>query len=349
MKKRCYYEVLGIARTASEEEIKKSYRRVAIKYHPDKNQGDKEAEEKFKEASEAYQVLSDPQKREIYDNYGHDGLSNAGYRGFSGFEDVFASFGSIFGDIFGFSTGRQNSSMAGSDLRCDLRISFHEAVFGTTKEIEINKRKVCSVCDGSGAKKGVSPEKCPACGGRGYITQAAGFFSVRSVCNRCGGKGVIIKEVCDNCQGTGREFEKKKIKVRIPAGVDSDSRIRLRGEGEGGINGAPDGDLHIFIYPEAHEFYERRDEHLFARLPISFVQAALGDAITVETLEGKEKIKIPPGTQNGDVFRLDGKGVPRLHSFGRGDIYLEITVTVPRELTKHQEKLLREFAKVSSQ
>ncbi|MCF8054720.1 MAG: molecular chaperone DnaJ [Deltaproteobacteria bacterium] len=341
MNKRCYYEVLEVTKSADDEEIKKAYRRVAMRCHPDKNPGDKKAEEEFKEAAEAYQVLSDPQKRQMYDRYGHEAIK--GNQGFAGFEDIFSSFGSVFGDIFG--TGRDRGNRSGKDLRYELNISFTEAVFGTEKKIEFERLKECSTCHGSGIKKGTSPEKCPYCGGTGYISQSAGFFSVRSTCRRCGGGGVLIKNPCDNCNGTGKEREKRKIKITIPAGVESGSRMLLRGEGEGGIGAAPAGDLHVFIFHEQHEIYERRHEHLFARLPISFTQAALGDTITVTTLEGEEKIKIPAGTQNGEVFRLDARGVKRLNSFGRGDIYLEVIVEVPKKLTEYQKKLLRDFAK----
>ncbi|MEI7589928.1 MAG: molecular chaperone DnaJ [Deltaproteobacteria bacterium] len=348
MTKQCYYEILMVQKTASADEIKKSYRKIAMQLHPDKNPGNKVAEEKFKEAAEAYEVLCDTSKRAIYDQYGHAGLSNTGYQGFSNFDDIFSSFGPIFGDIFSGFGGEGHGKAGGNDLRYDMEISFMEAAFGTTKEIEIPRQDTCSFCDGSGAKQGTTPERCNSCGGTGYISKSSGFFAIRTACRRCGGHGVVIAHPCEKCGGTGQEKTIRKLKITIPAGINSGSRIRLRNEGEKGFRGGHAGDLYVFIHHTPHDFFERREENLFCRIPISFIQAALGDTISIDILEGKENLKIPQGTQNGEVFRLRGKGIPRINSIGRGDIYIEIVVTIPKKLSKKQEELLREFDKLST-
>jgi molecular chaperone DnaJ len=352
MTKRCYYEILGLERSAGEEEIKKSYRRLAMQYHPDRNPGDKEAEERFKEAAEAYEVLSDAEKRGIYDRFGHEGLSNTGFRGFSGFEDVFASFGDVFGDIFGFSSNRSRSRTApraGADLRYDLKISFADAAFGVTTEIEVQKMARCRECNGSRTASGTVPETCPRCRGRGQVTQSSGFFSISSTCPQCRGEGQIISQPCKACRGTGLEKTSKHVQVKIPAGVDSGSRLRLRGEGEQGENGGPNGDLYVFIYVEEHEFFKRSEDDIYCRIPISFVQAALGANLEVPTLTGTEKLKIPRGTPSGKVFRLRGKGIPHLRGYGSGDQIIETVVTVPTNLSRKQEDLLKEFARLSNE
>lgn len=351
MAKRCYYEILGVSRTATEEEIKKSYRRLALKYHPDRNPGDKEAEERFKEAAEAYEVLSDPEKRAIYDRYGHEGLASTGFQGFRGFDDIFASFSDIFSDIFGFSNGTRGRTAArpGVDLRYDLSLSFMEAALGTTKEIEIEKYERCSVCKGHGTAPGTSPAVCPRCRGRGQISQTSGFFSISTTCPHCHGYGQIITTPCPSCRGLGKQKVIKTLQVKIPAGVDTGSRLRLRGEGEEGENGGPNGDLYVFIHVEEHEFFKRHDYDIYCRIPISFVQAALGATIEVPTLTGTERLKIPRGTQSGKVFRLKGKGIPHVKGFGRGDQIIETVITVPTNLTRRQEELLREFARISEE
>lgn len=347
MNKRCYYEILEVQRTASEEELKKSYRRLAMQYHPDRNPGDGEAEEKFKEAAEAYEVLSDPQKREIYDRYGHEGLTSSGFRGFSGFEDIFSSFGSVFEDIFGFRSGRsRTAARAGSDLRYDLSLSFMEAVTGVSKDIDIEKLERCRECEGSGAAPGTAPEICSRCRGRGQVTQTSGFFSISSTCPSCRGQGAVITSPCKACRGSGRERVQKTVNLRIPAGVETGSRLRLRGEGETGDYGGPSGDLYIFIHVEPHEFFERNGDDIYCRIPISFVQATLGASVEVPTLEGTEKLKIPRGTQGGKTFRLKGKGISRLRSHGRGDQIIETVVTIPTSLNRKQEDLLREFERL---
>ncbi|MCX7982640.1 MAG: molecular chaperone DnaJ [Syntrophales bacterium] len=349
MAKRCYYEILGVSRTATEEEIKKNYRKLALKYHPDRNPGDKEAEEKFKEAAEAYEVLSDPEKRAIYDRYGHDGLASTGFQGFRGFDDIFASFSDIFSDIFGFSNGTRSrtAARAGVDLRYDLRISFMEAALGVTKEIEIEKYARCSACKGYGTAPGTSPEMCPRCRGRGQISQTSGFFSISTTCPHCHGYGQIITTPCPTCRGLGKRKVSKTLQVKIPAGVDTGSRLRLRGEGEEGEHGGPNGDLYVFIHVDEHEFFKRHDCDIYCKVPISFVQAALGATIEVPTLTGTEKLKIPRGTQSGKIFRLKGKGIPNLRGLGRGDQIIETVITVPTNLTRRQEELLKEFARLS--
>jgi len=351
MVKVCYYEVLEITRDATEEEIKKSYRRLAMKYHPDRNPGDKEAEEKFKQAAEAYEVLSDRKKRDIYDRYGHDGLSSSGFQGFSGFDDVFSSFGDIFEDIFGFSSSRSRSrtaGRAGADLRYDLTLTFSEAAFGTEKDLNIRKSVTCEECRGSGADPGSEIKTCSYCGGRGQVLQSSGFFSIRTTCPECKGYGKIILQYCSACHGSGKTALDKKVHVKIPAGVETGSRLRLRGEGEDGEFGGPSGDLYVFLTVEPHEFFERRGYDIYCRIPITFVQAALGAKIEVPTLMGTEKLKIPKGTQNATHFRLKGRGIPHIRGFGNGDQIIETLVTIPTSLTRKQEELLLEFAKLDN-
>lgn len=350
MTKKDYYEILGVERQASDETIKKSYRKIAMQCHPDRNPGDKKAEERFKEAAEAYEVLSDKQKREIYDHYGHEGLSNTGFQGFSGFEDVFSHFSDIFGEAFGFSGSRSRSrsrARAGVDLRYDLKISFLEAAFGLTTTIDLEKLATCSECQGSGAAPGTSPETCHTCKGRGQVIQSTGFFTVSSTCPHCNGHGKFIPKPCSKCHGRGKETVKKNVQLKIPAGVDTGSRLRLRGEGEAGDHGGPNGDLYVFINVEEHDFFVRSDDNIICRIPVSFTQVALGATIEVPTMEDKEKLKIPKGTQSGSVFRLKGKGIPHLQGYGRGDQIIEVVVQTPVNLSKKQEELLKEFEKSS--
>jgi len=344
-----YYTILGVDRNASADDIKRQYRKLAMKYHPDRNPGDKEAEDKFKESAEAYEVLSDSEKRDIYNRFGHEGLTGTGYRGFSGFEDIFSSFGDIFEDIFGFGSGRTRSRTAarqGADLRYDLTISFTDAAFGTSTDIELEKFERCTECGGTGATPGTESEVCPTCQGRGQVTQRSGFFSISTTCPYCRGEGRIIKSPCKNCRGTGKAKISKSVHLKIPPGVDSGSRLRLRGEGESGEYSGPPGDLYVFISVEPHEFFERQGDHLLCRIPISITQAALGTTIEVPTLNGNEKIKIPKGTQYGKVFRLKGKGFPHLRGFGKGDQIVQTIVEVPTNLKKKEEKLLKELAKL---
>jgi molecular chaperone DnaJ len=348
MTKRCYYEVLGIERNGSDEEIKKNYRKLAMQYHPDRNPGDQAAEENFKEAAEAYEVLSDREKRGIYDRYGHEGLNGIGFRGFSGFEDIFSSFGDIFEDVFGFGTRRSRSRMgqrAGADLRYDYTISFTDAAFGTSTDVDIVKLERCNECQGTGAAPGTSPETCRRCQGKGQVTQSSGFFTISTTCPQCQGEGKIITKPCHYCKGAGRANVSKTVHLKIPAGVETGSRLRLRGEGENGEFGGPDGDLYVFIHVAPHDFFERRGNDIFCQVLISFVQAALGATLEIQTLNGTEKLKIPKGTQTGSTFRLKGHGIPYLRGSGKGDEYIEVVVKTPANLNKKQEELLREFAR----
>lgn len=348
--KKDYYEILNVDRNASDEEIKKSYRTIAMQCHPDRNPGNKKAEDKFKEAAEAYEVLSDQQKREIYDHYGHEGLNNTGFRGFSGFDDIFSHFSNIFEDAFGYSNMRghsRSSASAGSDLRYDLKISFMEAAFGHTTNIDVEKLTTCHKCHGTGAAPGSSPETCRTCKGRGQVIQSSGFFTISSTCPHCNGHGKVISKPCDNCRGRGKEQVSKTVQLKIPAGVETGSRLRLRGEGEDGERGGPDGDLYVFIHVEEHDFFSRSGDDIICRMPVSFVNATLGATLEVPTLQGKEKLKIPKGTQNGQIFKLKGKGIPHLRGYGRGDQIIEMFVQIPTVISKKQEELLVEFEKLS--
>ncbi len=344
-----YYTILGVGNDASTDELKTSYRKMALKYHPDRNPGNTEAEEKFKEAAEAYEVLSDPRKREIYNRYGHEGLRGNGFQGFSGFEDIFSSFGDIFEGIFGFESGGSRSRTAarqGADLRYDLKLSFMDAAFGISPEIEIERLEGCDTCGGSGAKPGTQPSICPTCRGVGQVTKSSGFFSISSTCPQCHGAGQIIEYPCKACRGTGKTKLRKSIQLKIPPGVETGSRLRLRGEGEEGTFGGPRGDLYVFMYIEPHEFFERDGTNIVCRIPIPMTRAVLGGTIEVPTLEGTERIKIPKNTPHGKVFKLRGKGIPHLRGFGRGDQLVQAVVEMPTSLSKKEENLLKEFAKL---
>ncbi len=348
--KRDYYEILGLGRNATNDELKATYRKLALKHHPDRNPGDKEAEEKFKEAAEAYEVLRDSEKRNLYDQFGHAGLEGSGFSGFGGFEDIFSSFGDIFEDFFGFGTRRRSRSRAqrGADLRYDLTLSFMDAAFGTETEITVEKMAVCPECNGNRCEAGTSPETCSQCGGVGQVSRNQGFFTVRTTCPVCRGQGQAISHPCPGCRGTGQEVVRKKVSVKIPAGVDNGSRLRLTGEGEPGSYAGPSGDLYVFIYVESHEFFERRDTDIICSVPISFIQAALGDQITVPTLNGDKKLKIPKGTQPGDLLSFHGSGIPSLRTGRRGDQIMQMDIKTPTHLSKKQETLLKEFAKLET-
>jgi molecular chaperone DnaJ len=348
--KRDYYEILSVSRNATQDELKASYRKLALKYHPDRNPGDKEAEEKFKEAAEAYEVLRDPEKRSLYDQFGHQGLEGTGFSGFGGFEDIFSSFSDIFEDFFGFGTRRRSRSRAqrGADLRYDLSLTFMQAAFGTETEIEIQKMESCPECQGSGSEPGMQPETCRHCGGVGQVSRSQGFFTVRTTCPTCRGKGQTITHPCAKCRGSGQVMVNKTVSVKIPAGVDHGSRLRLNGEGEAGNYGGPPGDLYVFIHVDPHEFFTRKDNDVICRIPISFVQATLGDKISVPTLNGKKKLEIPKGTQPGDIFYFHGEGIPSLRSRKRGDQIIQVDVRTPTNISKKQEALLREFASLES-
>ncbi len=348
--KRDYYEILGVSRSATDNDLKTSYRQLALKHHPDRNPGDKEAEEKFKEAAEAYEVLRDSQKRALYDQYGHAGLEGTGFSGFGGFEDIFSSFSDIFEDFFGFGTRRRSRTRAqrGADLRYDLTLSFMDAAFGTETEIKVEKREVCPKCDGSRCEPGTSPETCRQCGGAGQISRNQGFFTVRTTCPVCRGEGQAVTYPCAKCGGAGQVMVAKKVSVKIPAGVDNESRLRLTSEGEPGRYGGPPGDLYVFIYVEPHDFFQRHESDIVCQIPISFVQAALGDKITVPTLNGNKKFQIPKGTQPGDVFSLPGEGIPSLRTGKCGDQLIQVDIKTPTHLNKKQERLLKEFAQLES-
>ncbi|AHM56736.1 chaperone protein DnaJ [Peptoclostridium acidaminophilum DSM 3953] len=357
MSKRDYYETLGVSKDADEKEIKKAYRKLAMKYHPDKNAGDKESEEKFKEINDAYQVLSDPQKRRAYDQFGHAGVDGSGFGqgggfggGFGGFEDIFGDvFGDMFGGGFGGSARRRNAPQKGNDIRYDVRIKFEEAAFGVDREIKIDRQEECEVCGGSGAKPGTSRKTCPTCGGSGeiktYKDTMFGRMVSATTCHTCRGEGTIVEQPCENCQGRGRVRKTKKIEIKIPAGVDDGSVIKLSGEGEPGLRGGPRGDLYVAISVEPHMLFKRDGYDIYYDIPITFVQAALGDEIEVPTLDGKVKYKVAEGTQSGTVFRLKGKGVPHLRTGARGDQYVKVIVEVPKNLSEKQKDILRDFAK----
>ena len=355
MGKRDYYDVLGVPRQAGEDDIKKSYRQLALKYHPDRNPGDKEAEEKFKEAAEAYEVLHDTQKRQLYDAYGHEGLRGTGFSGFRGFEDIFSSFGDIFQDFFAFGGGfggqarQRTAERPGDDLLVTLNLSFEEAVYGTQKDVDINTLVACSQCGGSGAEPGTKQTTCPACQGSGQVVQSQGFFRISTSCARCQGTGRVLVSPCKQCQGQGRVRQKKRVQVKVPAGVDSGTRLRLRGEGESGYRGGASGDLYVRIEVAPHPHIERDGDNLFTKISISFLQAILGDKVEMPTLDGEKTLNVAPGTQPGEVVRFSGEGVPRLRGYGRGDLFVEVEVRIPKQVTPRQEELLKEFMELEKE
>ena len=348
--KRDYYEVLGVDRDAADDQLKSSYRKLALKYHPDRNPGNKEAEDKFKEASEAYEVLRDSQKRGIYDQFGHQGLEGSGFSGFSGFEDIFSSFGSIFEDIFGFGTGRRSGSRAqrGADLRYDVTLDFMEAAFGTETQIDLQKMEVCPSCEGNGCEPGTHPETCGTCSGTGQVSRSQGFFTVRTTCPHCRGNSQSIPHPCKGCKGNGQVMVSKIVSVKFPAGVDNGSRLRLPGEGEGGAYGGPPGDLYVFINVKPHDFFQRDNTDIHCQVEISFIQAALGASISVPTLNGKKTLEIPKGTQPGDLFRFRNNGIPSLRTARRGDQIIQVLIATPTNINKKQVSLLREFDKIEN-
>ena len=354
MAKKDYYEILGVNRTASEAEIKSAYRKLAVRFHPDKNPGDQEAEEKFKAAAEAYSVLSDAEQRARYDSFGHAGVSGAsasagwGAQGFGGIEDILGDlFG--FGDVFGGgrSTGsRRTSAQRGADLRYDLEITLEEAAAGMTAQLRIPRLESCDTCRGSGAAPGTQPENCSMCGGLGQVKYKQGIFAVARTCGQCRGTGRVVKTPCEACRGAGRVEREKMMEVRIPAGVETGSRLRLAGEGEAGTQGGPAGDLYVVIHVSEHETFERQGNNLYASIPVTFAQAALGSEVFVPTLEDQQTLKVPAGTQTGTVFRLKGHGMPALGGRGRGDLFVSVTVVTPTTLTREQRKLLEQLAQI---
>ncbi len=354
--KRDYYEVLGVERGASETDIKSAYRKIAFQHHPDRNPDDKAAEDKFKEASEAYEVLSDPDKRQRYDQFGHAGVGASGFPGvdfrgqgfgFSGsINDIFSE---IFGDFFGGGRRAHGGVQRGADLRYNHEIDFMEAAFGTEAKIRVPKAVRCKECHGSGAKPGTSPKTCPTCGGSGELRLTQGFFTVARPCNRCGGAGQVITDPCRTCGGRGKVDSETVLTVKIPPGADTGTRLRLAGEGEPGDHGGPAGDLYVVLHVKEHPIFTREDTEIMCEVPISFAQAALGATIDVPTLEGKHPLKIPAGTQSGKIIRLKGKGMPSLNGHGRGDQHVRIIVETPTHLTTEQKDLLHRFAEISGE
>lgn len=350
-----YYEVLGVERNATQEEIKKNYRRMAMKYHPDRNHGDKAAEEKFKQVGEAYEILSDPQKRAAYDRYGHSAFGGGGQGGFGGFEGGFGGFNSagfdnindIFADIFGAagarSRGGNRNMRRGEDLQYEIEITLEQAAEGYETEIQIPTWTKCDACDGTGAKKGTKPKECPTCHGAGTVRVGAGFFQVEQTCPTCHGKGTIIDKPCPKCHGTGWKEERKKIEVKIPAGIDDGQKIRLSGYGYPGENGGSPGDLYVLVNVKPNDLFERDGPDLHIEMPLSFAKAALGGELEVPTLSGKITLKIPEGTQSGKIFRLKGKGIKSLRTSAMGDLYVHTTIETPVNLTKEQKELLEKF------
>jgi len=349
--KRDYYEVLGVARQASDQEIKSAYRKLALQFHPDRNPGNKHAEESFKEAAEAYSVLSDSQKRAQYDRFGHAGVASAASSGFGGFDpNVFADFSDILGDLFGFGDmfgSRRGGTRVqrGADLRYDLDLSFEDAAFGTTTKIKVPRHETCAECDGSGAERGSGPTTCTTCNGYGQVRFQQGFFAITRTCNQCHGSGQVIKNKCKVCRGEGRVVREKTLELKIPAGVDNGSKLRVSGEGDSGGRGGPAGDLYVVLNVREHEFFERREHDLYCHIPITFPQAALGDRIAVPTLErDEEALSIPAGTQTGSIFRIKGRGISKRGGSARGDLYVTVNVAVPSKLTKEQKELLTKLA-----
>jgi molecular chaperone DnaJ len=348
--KRDYYEVLGVARNASDQDIKSAYRKLALKYHPDRNPGNKEAEEKFKESAEAYAVLADTDKRHMYDRFGHAGLGGAATGGFdpsvfTGMEDIFGGLGDIFGfgDMFG-GRRQRGGPQRGADLRYDLEISFEESARGSETTIQIPRQENCDTCQGTGAAPGSKPTTCPQCQGRGQLRYQQGFFTVARTCGQCRGTGQIITKPCQTCRGAGRVQKEKKLTVRIPAGIATGQRMRLSGEGEAGAGGGPRGDLYVVIHVQDHPFFQRDGNDLYCEIPVNFTTVALGGPIRIPTLDGEEPFAVPEGTESGTTFRLRGRGMPDVSSRGHGDLLITVKVITPKKLTKEQKKLLEQLA-----
>jgi molecular chaperone DnaJ len=344
MSKRDYYEVLGVARDAGDEEVKRAYRQLALKYHPDRNVGDRDAEEKFKEAAEAYEILRDPEKRRVYDRYGHAGLDGLGVPHFNNAQSIFDVFGDIFGDIFGH--GRRHGPQPGRDLRVEVEIDLVEAARGAEKTITIHREEVCSDCSGNGSRRGSPPSQCRRCRGQGAVIMQQGFFRLQQTCPGCGGRGSVITDPCPACHGHGRVELPRTLPISIPSGVDTGTRIRFSGEGEAGHPGAPRGDLYVQVRVREHALFQREGPHLICDVPISFSQAALGGEIEVPTLQGPITHTIKAGVQSGEVIRLRGHGMPSLRGGRPGDLAVRIIVETPRGLTKRQEELFRELAEI---
>ncbi|MHB1156296.1 MAG: molecular chaperone DnaJ [Phycisphaerales bacterium] len=350
-----YYEILGVKRDASIEEIKKAYKRCAMKYHPDRNPGDPEAEHKFKECAEAYEVLNDSEKRQRYDRFGHEGLRGAGMHDFSGMgaSDIFSMFEEIFGDMGGLFGGGGRRGGGGSggprakrgyDLETQIEITLNEVAAGTTKDVEFTRQDVCDTCGGNGAKPGTSPQKCGTCGGVGQVAMRQGFFQMVRACPACNGQGTVVSEHCPDCRGSGRKPKHRKVEVKVPAGIQDGMTMVVRGEGEPGAHGGPRGDLHVVVGVKPHEFFVRDGDNLILHMPISFSQAALGATVQVPTLNGRDELKIPRGTQHGQTFTVADAGLANLRHGGKGDLIVQVLLEIPRKLSRKQEQLLREFA-----
>jgi len=356
MAKRDYYEVLGVRRDAAPEEIKKAYRQMALRHHPDRNPGDTEAEERFKEAAEAYSVLADAQRRSVYDRYGHEGLRGQGFQGFSGFDpSVFEDFEDILGNFFGFSFGdffgagsrrRRPQRHRGRDLGLEVEISLEEAYSGVEKEIKLTRAELCPECGGSRARPGTQPTACPSCGGRGQVRHQQGFFTLTRTCSHCQGAGEIIPTPCDACRGKGQVRQKRTLKVRIPAGIGDGSRLRLTGEGEAGDQGMSSGDLYVAIHVGKHPFFERDGNDLSCIIAVTFSQAALGARMEIPTLDGSELLKVPAGVQSGEILRLKGKGIQEIGGRRKGDLFVRVHVKTPENLSKDQKALLAKLAEL---
>jgi len=353
MEKKDYYNILGVARDASAEEIKKAYRQAALRYHPDRNPGDKQAEERFKEAAQAYSVLADPDKRSVYDRFGPEGLraEGGGFQGFDSsifgdFEDILGNFfGFSFGDLFGAGAGRRRpAAQRGRDLALEIALTLEEAAHGTEKEIHVSRAELCPACKGTKAAPGTKTSKCPHCQGRGQVRTQQGFFVLSRTCPRCGGAGEVVASPCPECRGVGTRRQKRALTIRIPAGVADGTRLRLQGEGEAGDREDLQGDLYVVTRIRPHHFFERADQNLTCRIEIAFSQAALGIEVEIPTLEGAEVLKIPAGTQPGEVFRIKGKGLRGLDGRGKGDLFVKVDVRVPDRLSKEQKALLRQLA-----
>jgi len=353
-----YYNVLGVEKGASASEIKKAYRKLAMKYHPDKNPGDKAAEDRFKEAAEAYDVLGDQEKKAKYDQFGHSAYTQGGGGfgggGFNNVEDIFSNFGDIFGDFFGMGGmggaggrrrgARRQGPTRGADLRYMLEVTLPEVLSGTDKNLEFDTEENCNTCNGSGSEKGTQPENCSTCGGNGQVVNSQGFFSVAQTCPACRGAGKIIRNPCSDCRGKGRMSVQRKIEVSIPTGVDNGTRLRVSSEGEGGFRGGPAGDLYVEIRVQKHKDFQREGSHLFGKMSASYIQALLGSEVEVETLDGKKSVSIPTGSQPGQTVQLSGLGLPDIRSGLRGDLRLSLNIEIPKKLKKQEEKLLREIA-----
>ena len=352
--KRDYYEILGVGRDATDDDLKKSYRKLALKYHPDKNPGNKAAEEHFKEVNEAYEVLSAPEKRRRYDHYGHQGVGANGYGGSEGFGGFGAGgFGDIFEDIFedffGAGTRRGRRAEKGSDLRYNLEISFEEAAFGLETKINIPRMETCSGCNGTGAKSSTKLSVCPTCKGNGQIRFQQGFFTLSRTCTHCNGEGRIVTDPCDKCHGRKRVRKERTLSLKVPPGVETGTRLRLTGEGEAGINGGPSGDLYVVITVRDHPFFVREGNDIICNIPVSFVKAILGGKIEVPTLTGNISLNIPPGAQPGSMLRMKGKGIADIKGYGIGDQIVKLNVEIPKKLTPKQKELLEEYAKASGE